>query len=145
MRVNSLIVFGITVVCMRAAAVPSVAVRSSSCKYWCKEDNNRRAHYYCCPSGKPDASTRLSESMWPIMMSPLFWIGLISTSSAIHQIQTPMVIKKTCPPIRTVCPRSHEWNEPPQLCEHDSDCPGWSWEKCCYDVCLEHKVCKPAQ
>ncbi|XP_042857765.1 uncharacterized protein LOC122244036, partial [Penaeus japonicus] len=48
-----------------------------------------------------------------------------------------------CPPTRPVCPRF--FTPPlvaPQTCGDDSKCPGY--DKCCFDICLEEHVCKPA-
>ncbi|XP_027213323.2 uncharacterized protein [Penaeus vannamei] len=49
----------------------------------------------------------------------------------------------SCPPTRPVCPRFY--TPPPvgpQTCGDDSKCPGY--DKCCFDICLEEHVCKPA-
>ncbi|CAL4157250.1 unnamed protein product [Meganyctiphanes norvegica] len=43
-----------------------------------------------------------------------------------------------CPPIRSECPSVRFG---PVTCLEDAQCP--AQDKCCYDTCLEHKVCKP--
>lgn len=45
-----------------------------------------------------------------------------------------------CPPVRPTCP-SVRSDLPPTPCTNDAYCPGT--DKCCYDVCLEHRTCKP--
>nr|AME17866.1 CruI-1 [Penaeus japonicus] len=45
-----------------------------------------------------------------------------------------------CPDIRTHCLR---FKGPPNVCAHDGFCP--SHQKCCWDTCLDHHTCKPAQ
>ncbi|XP_066968457.1 elastin-like [Macrobrachium rosenbergii] len=48
-----------------------------------------------------------------------------------------------CPPVRPACPPTR-FGGPPITCAHDNDCASFS-DKCCFDTCLEHHVCKPAQ
>ncbi|XP_015112698.1 uncharacterized protein LOC107038232 [Diachasma alloeum] len=114
------------------------------CRYWCKVHED---HYYCCPSGHPEHSK--SEEKWA---SANFWahiIGfLVDCTSHKHKEHhaswslEPETPKSRCPPARSVCPRS--WNfDPPKLCDSDKACG--PWEKCCYDICLDHKACKPAE
>ncbi|XP_064115796.1 pupal cuticle protein 36-like [Macrobrachium nipponense] len=45
-----------------------------------------------------------------------------------------------CPPIRPVCPDVRNF-APPQPCIIDHECTGL--DKCCFDTCLEERVCKP--
>ncbi|XP_069993244.1 dnaJ homolog subfamily C member 7 homolog [Penaeus vannamei] len=52
---------------------------------------------------------------------------------AVHPGRCPHV-RPTCPDVRSLAPRS---------CSSDGGC-GWQ-EKCCFDTCLGHHVCKPAQ
>ncbi|XP_066986804.1 uncharacterized protein [Macrobrachium rosenbergii] len=44
-----------------------------------------------------------------------------------------------CPPVRPQCPVRQF--VPPQPCVSDGYCPGS--DKCCFDRCLEQRVCKP--
>lgn len=107
-----------------------------SCKYWCKLGNR----YYCCPSGKSES---WSEHGWHSLLFPWFWFGIDDQQdeSPWHEIiKKP---KKNCPPLRAHCPRTYDWYKPPVFCESDDHCN--DWEKCCYDVCLEHKTCKDAE
>ncbi|CAL4181924.1 unnamed protein product [Meganyctiphanes norvegica] len=46
-----------------------------------------------------------------------------------------------CPPIRKVCPATRF--QSPQVCSDDGECAYSS--KCCFDKCLDHHTCKPAQ
>jgi hypothetical protein len=54
-----------------------------------------------------------------------------------------------CPPVRAVCPESNPPFETgsislhPVVCQSDSQCSGT--DKCCYDRCLLHYTCKPAE
>lgn len=108
-----------------------------SCKYWCKMGHHR---YYCCPSGKSDSS---SEHSWHSFLFPWFWFGIVGSPVAHPWQEVEMKPKKHCPPMRTYCPRMYEWYKPPKFCDSDSECE--KEEKCCYDVCLEHKTCKKAE
>lgn len=110
---------------------------AKSCKYWCRMDNR----YYCCPSGKPDF---LSEHGWHAFFFPWFWFG-IEEPHVEHPWHDTMKFKqkKHCPPLRAECPRNYEWYKPPEFCESDHECN--ESEKCCYDVCLDHKTCKEAE
>lgn len=45
-----------------------------------------------------------------------------------------------CPAVRLECPRV---TVPPQVCVNDIDCPFDN--KCCFDICLCQRVCKPPQ
>ncbi|XP_076645012.1 uncharacterized protein LOC143354639 [Halictus rubicundus] len=113
------------------------------CRYWCRTSDHR---YYCCPSGKQD----WHGHGWHTIFYPWLWIGAAAGGVA-DQLSpflshwpevsvTERETKKHCPPLRTHCPRTYDWYTPPNSCDSDSDC-GKS-EKCCYDVCLEHKTCK---
>ncbi|KAJ8679252.1 hypothetical protein QAD02_015039 [Eretmocerus hayati] len=55
---------------------------------------------------------------------------------------SPTAVTGGCPKIRPSCPRGSSWLKPPASCGEDGDCS--SGEKCCFDVCLDHKTCKPA-
>ena len=44
-----------------------------------------------------------------------------------------------CPKIRTVCPK--KIFGPPVICNDDYECAGT--DKCCYDRCIQDRVCKP--
>ena len=44
-----------------------------------------------------------------------------------------------CPTVRPLCPPTRSFG-PPKSCFNDYSCRGI--EKCCYDVCLRHRVCK---
>jgi len=107
-----------------------------SCKYWCKSHQR----YYCCPSGKNDSS---SEHSWRSFFFPWFWFGIIESHMEHPWHEVEMKPEKQCPPLRPHCPRTYEWYKPPKFCDSDHECE--EWEKCCYDVCLEHKTCKNAE
>jgi len=47
-----------------------------------------------------------------------------------------------CPPVRASCPRFGPTYQPPTCCFVDSQCERPA-DKCCFDQCLKHKVCKP--
>jgi len=46
-----------------------------------------------------------------------------------------------CPTPRPSCPPTRLFGQGPRDCRLDVDCG--QWEKCCYDTCLQKKVCKP--
>ncbi|CAL4178572.1 unnamed protein product [Meganyctiphanes norvegica] len=48
-----------------------------------------------------------------------------------------------CPVPRPQCPPVRSGFQGPQSCNLDIDCPFQN--KCCYDTCLNDRVCKPAQ
>merc|ERR1712183_266783 len=48
-----------------------------------------------------------------------------------------------CPPVRAQCPKFGPGFAPPTCCFVDSQCPRPA-DKCCFDRCLNHKVCKEA-
>lgn len=51
----------------------------------------------------------------------------------------PVTVKPgLCPVVRPVCPKLYG---PPVRCTRDTTCAGD--DKCCFDVCLQEKVCKP--
>ncbi|KAL7295564.1 hypothetical protein TKK_0011204 [Trichogramma kaykai] len=134
------------------------------CKYWCKEGKQ----YYCCPSGKKKKSMwswsleEMMDDSWLWTTTP--WISYLlpvifqrsSWAPAKPMHHPPLEhavaeeeevveeeVKKSCPEIRPSCPRSiYEWSKP-KPCDGDDECDG-HLEKCCYDVCLEHKSCKLA-
>ncbi|CAL1673474.1 unnamed protein product [Lasius platythorax] len=111
-----------------------------SCKYWCKMGHHR---YYCCPNGKNDSS---SEHSWHSFLFPWFWFGIVGSHAEHpwHEVEKmKWKPKKQCPPLRPQCPRMYEWYKPPKYCDSDHECE--EGEKCCYDVCLEHKTCKTAE
>lgn len=47
-----------------------------------------------------------------------------------------------CPPPRPYCVTSRNFASPPTECAGDYECSGV--DRCCYDTCLEHRVCKTA-
>lgn len=130
--------FGVTVIFL--STVVALPHHTKSCKYWCKSQSS----YYCCPTGKPEHIEK--PATMPIIPWPsIFWPSFIGSPIGLwhghHQHEsTP---KKKCPPLRSTCSRSLDWYGPPNLCNSDEDCG--SWDKCCYDVCLEHKTCKPSE
>ncbi|CAK9800838.1 hypothetical protein ANTQUA_LOCUS2593 [Anthophora quadrimaculata] len=110
------------------------------CRYWCRTIDHR---YYCCPSGKAES---WPEYIWHSFLYPWLWrtgesilADTFESEIIVHEKETT----KHCPPSRTYCPRSYDWYSPPTSCSGDEDCNGR--EKCCYDVCLEHKTCKHAE
>ncbi|KAK4314663.1 hypothetical protein Pmani_014047 [Petrolisthes manimaculis] len=48
-----------------------------------------------------------------------------------------------CPRPRIACPHHRIQALQPRFCNFDPECYGN--EKCCYDVCLPNKVCKPSE
>ncbi|KAK1130690.1 hypothetical protein K0M31_018804 [Melipona bicolor] len=110
------------------------------CRYWCRTIDHR---YYCCPSGK--AKSWL-EYIWHFFLYPL----MIAVEPPLIEFAWPEIYvreeepEKHCPPLRAHCARTYDWlSPPPILCNDDKDCD--KWEKCCYDICLEHKICKQAE
>ncbi|XP_033348247.1 uncharacterized protein LOC117232746 [Bombus vosnesenskii] len=111
------------------------------CRYWCRTIDHQ---YYCCPSGKAES---WAEYIWYSFLHP--WLLMITVEFApidtfwpenVHEEETG----EHCPPLRTHCLRTYDWYSlPPTSCHGDEDCD--KWEKCCYDVCLEHKTCKHAE
>lgn len=119
---------------------------SSPCRYWCQTHED---HYYCCPSGHPEEWK--TDDKISLMN---FWVHIIDSiinwHSSKHEVQhesehhasSSHASKFHCPPVRSICPRV--WSaDPPKLCHFDKTCE--YWEKCCYDICLDKKVCKPAE
>ncbi|XP_076231050.1 uncharacterized protein LOC143177134 [Calliopsis andreniformis] len=110
------------------------------CRYWCKTSDDR---YYCCPTGKKEG---WMEYAWHSFLYPWLWISTNEPPifypwwSEVFIEDKDKETTKQCPPLRTECPRSYDWYLPPVLCHHDKDCD--QSEKCCHDVCLEHKTCK---
>ncbi|XP_017763042.1 PREDICTED: uncharacterized protein LOC108552872 [Eufriesea mexicana] len=112
--------------------------RRQLCRYWCRTIDHR---YYCCPSG--EAGNWL-KYVWHSFLNPLWMVAvesppleLLLPEIFVHEKET----KKYCPPLRIHCPRTYDWYSPsPTSCDDDEDCD--KKEKCCYDVCLEHKTCK---
>ncbi|XP_037792257.1 calcium-binding protein P-like [Penaeus monodon] len=49
----------------------------------------------------------------------------------------------SCPVVRVSCPPTSFGVSRPNSCVHDGQCLSGA-DKCCYDVCLGHQVCKPA-
>ena len=47
-----------------------------------------------------------------------------------------------CPPPRSYCVTTRNFASPPTECAGDHECSGL--DRCCYDTCLEHRVCKTA-
>ncbi|KAL0107044.1 hypothetical protein PUN28_015536 [Cardiocondyla obscurior] len=115
---------------------------TNSCKYWCKMRDHQ---YYCCPNGESDTSAFESKYNWYFHLPWFrFVIGVEShIEEPWHESMTMWKPKKHCPPLRAQCPRSHEWYKPPKHCDADHECE--ENEKCCFDVCLEHKTCKDAE
>lgn len=58
------------------------------------------------------------------------------------RVPAPKPKPGVCPPIWKRCPRRNIFG-PPNKCNADLECSGQA--KCCYDYCLQHKTCKPAQ
>ena len=54
----------------------------------------------------------------------------------------PVIHPGSCPLGRRQCPGTTIRRILPTTCAHDGQCPFTS--KCCYDVCLQWTVCKPA-
>lgn len=110
-----------------------------SCKYWCKVNNHR---YYCCPNGKSES---WSEHGWHSLFFPWFWLNIKENNDEPNWQEFMLKWKpeKECPPLRPNCPRTYGWYKPPSFCDSDHDCD--KWEKCCYDVCLDHKTCKDVE
>ncbi|CAG5093723.1 Protein of unknown function [Cotesia congregata] len=118
-----------------------VLIDGKPCRYWCKTQKNS---FYCCPEGQPiDDQVEDNEfESWP--NSPVFFVAILKSfgwNVPFHV--NKKIINKKCPPLRHYCPRSFFWSDPPELCEHDNNCDTNS--KCCYDICLEDKVCKPSE
>merc|ERR1712179_189299 len=57
-------------------------------------------------------------------------------------VGTSEVHPGTCPPIRKQCTDALRFQRP-QVCSDDGECAYSS--KCCFDKCLDHHTCKPAQ
>ncbi|XP_063593961.1 uncharacterized protein LOC134770969 isoform X1 [Penaeus indicus] len=57
--------------------------------------------------------------------------------------QGQVVRPGSCPAVRVSCPPIHFGVSRPSSCAHDGQCLSGT-DKCCYDVCLGHQVCKPA-
>ncbi|KAL2742563.1 crustin 4 [Vespula maculifrons] len=112
---------------------------TKSCRYWCRTHDLR---YYCCHNGK---SETWKDIMWPSFSIPWFWFnfGESHWHPLVHPSWEKKMKMKHCPPLRSHCPRSYDWYDLPMLCDDDDQCQ--NKEKCCYDVCLEHKTCKPAE
>ncbi|KAI4496994.1 hypothetical protein M0802_007942 [Mischocyttarus mexicanus] len=113
---------------------------TKSCRYWCRTQDLR---YYCCNNGKNEM---WKEPMWPFFPMPWFWFNFGETywpHSTHSSWEMKKKMMKRCPPLRSHCSRSYDWYDAPMLCDDDDQC--LSKEKCCYDVCLEHKTCKPAE
>jgi len=123
-------------VCLILLVVVLVKAYVNSCKYWCKMGNK----YYCCPSGKSESWL---EHSWSSLFYPWLWFDEPHIEHPWHEMMMKLPPKKHCPPLRAQCPRTYEWYRPPELCHSDDECH--EWEKCCYDVCLEHKTCKDAE
>ncbi|XP_076167799.1 uncharacterized protein LOC143146923 [Ptiloglossa arizonensis] len=108
------------------------------CRYWCKTSHHR---YYCCPTGKHES---WMKHAWRSFLYPWLWINVdespLSYPSWPEIVVTEKETETHCPPLRSHCPRTYDWYLPPSVCHHDDDCG--EWEKCCPDVCLEHKTCK---
>lgn len=123
-------------------------IATQRCRYWCKTTHDQ---FYCCPDGHQRQLHQFKESPWPFISDPSFWMGVLGggvgwnyfgshlrkPEESIHrQI-------KHCPPLRAGCPRNFDLSLSPEFCDNDYYC-GVA-EKCCYDVCIERKVCKPAE
>lgn len=114
-----------------------------TCRYWCRTAHHQ---YYCCPSGEHD---KWIGHDWHAILHPLLWITAATAELSLFHSDWPEVsvtereTEKHCPPLRTHCPRTHDWYMPPISCDADADCD--KGEKCCYDVCLEHKTCKQSE
>jgi hypothetical protein len=124
---------------------------SNGCKYWCRDGKT----YYCCSNGRKsnEILSWVMEELfnlhdyfwflanpWPIIFQralPFSWSSH-DYSPSDHVQET----EGTCPEIRPFCPRSNDWEQPPIRCDTDNEC--YHMQKCCYDVCLDHKTCKSA-
>ncbi|KAA0200681.1 hypothetical protein HAZT_HAZT004121 [Hyalella azteca] len=82
----------------------------------------RSCRYWC---RTPDFKYYCCPTGWPTT----------STTTTVSPVKPGL-----CPPVRPVCPRIFG---PPNPCKVDINCPGA--DKCCYDVCLTHFVCKPPE
>lgn len=111
------------------------------CKYWCKTEN---WEYYCCPKSEEPKAEKPWISMMEILV-PHLWFAL-GFPKLHHHAHVPWMEKaehvKKCPPVRYSCPRSNDWYDAPIPCYTDDEC--FSSAKCCFDICLNHKTCKPA-
>ena len=125
------------------------------CKYWCKSSERE---YYCCPE-KYENQDSWKKNSWgstmtvliPQLLLALGWLREMyhhgdhhendhEYHSSPHWEEEP---KLQCPSVRPVCPRKYDWwYDPPFHCDSDDDCG--SSTKCCFDICLDHKTCKPA-
>ena len=56
--------------------------------------------------------------------------------------QTVDVRAGVCPPPQPYCVTQRNYASPPTECVSDHECSGV--DRCCYDTCLEHRVCKTA-
>ncbi|XP_043466121.1 uncharacterized protein LOC122500992 [Leptopilina heterotoma] len=114
------------------------------CKYWCKTD---KWEYYCC-SSKSEKSREENplKSMMGILI-PHLWFALGFPKIYHHEHIAWEEMKhqehgRKCPPVRHACPRSNDWwYDAPIPCYNDDECI--SSAKCCFDICLNHKTCKP--
>ena len=73
---------------------------------------------------------------WFNILIPFFHYYILGMDTHIK------VPENNCPPIRDSCPKTYDWYDKPQNCEKDEDCNTFR-DKCCFDVCLDQKVCKP--
>ncbi|CAL4159464.1 unnamed protein product, partial [Meganyctiphanes norvegica] len=55
-------------------------------------------------------------------------------------LQAAVLKQGYCPPVRPQCPPTRGFL-PPRQCSSDGGCAGY--DKCCFDVCLQHHTCKP--
>lgn len=116
-----------------------------TCRYWCKFGENE---FYCCPTGNPE---KLITESWSLISSPMFWIEILEHTMSWPQFHlhssssndNTSTKNKYCPPIRSICSRKFDWEYALQLCHTDMDCD--IKEKCCFDICIDNKVCKPAE
>lgn len=120
-----------------------VLIGGRPCRYWCRTKVNS---FYCCPSGRPADDQADEYNSWPNY--PVFFMGVFKSFEwhlpffELGHSSHENNIKK-CPPTRDNCPRSFYWSDSPEICGQDGHCG--SDEKCCYDICIEEKICKPSE
>lgn len=133
MKLNQLLIT------MKIICYFSAVIDAKPCKYWCKTS---RESFYCCPDGNNEDMkiTKWNEhSNWPF---GIFLLNIFaSTMGFPYDHDKALTEVKHCPPQRSHCPRSSwDW-DPPKYCDKHKDCYH-SNEACCYDVCIDHRVCK---
>ena len=117
---------------------------ASPCKYWCKTADWK---YYCCDVREEKTEKKNPWASSMAILIPHLWFALGWPNHHVHDQDHQKKEdkpKKMCPKVRDACPRSYDWwYGPPVYCHNDDECI--SSEKCCYDICLDYKTCKPAE